>query len=70
VAFLAGHLAGKTTFSPEQHPRLLDAGVGARGSGTVPRFFRRAAAVFRGRVNPPGLRGRGHSAGPGGAVPL
>ncbi|GAA3110786.1 hypothetical protein GCM10020001_031580 [Nonomuraea salmonea] len=26
VAFLAGHLAGKTTFSPEQHPRRLDAG--------------------------------------------
>jgi hypothetical protein len=23
VAFLAGHLAGKTTFSPEQHPHAV-----------------------------------------------
>ncbi len=27
VALLAGHLAGKTTFSPEQHPRSVRRGL-------------------------------------------
>jgi hypothetical protein len=39
VAFLAGHLAGKTTFSPEQHPRQLDAGRPKSGSPVSSRFF-------------------------------
>ncbi|GGK68897.1 hypothetical protein Ppa06_27800 [Planomonospora parontospora subsp. parontospora] len=44
VAFLAGHLAGKATFSPEQHPRRLDAG--SSKSGSV--FSRRIFKIFPG----------------------
>ncbi|GAA2890005.1 hypothetical protein GCM10010517_54260 [Streptosporangium fragile] len=40
VAFLAGHLAGKATFSPEQHPRQLDAAHSKSGSGFPRRFFK------------------------------
>jgi hypothetical protein len=53
VAFLAGHLAGKTTFSPEQHPRLLDAGERKFGSLLFSRFFllpcHAVHQAFRGR---------------------
>jgi succinyl-diaminopimelate desuccinylase len=40
VALLAGHMTGRATFSPEQHPRRLDAGVAKSGSPVPGKFFK------------------------------
>src|SRR5690606_11603899 len=46
VAFLAGHLAGKATFSPEQHPRSLRRSLALRR-------FRSSTKIFSGPVEVP-----------------